>query len=72
MVHAWCKPPQSYPKGGGIGGRGGLNSVRSTLNPKSEDRRPKAEFTATPAQERPIGSGHSRVSAFGFQVDVRH
>ncbi len=72
VVHACCKPPQSCPKAGRIGGRGGLNSVRYSPNPKSEGRRPKeirrpkAESTAITALERPVGSSPVRVSVFGL------
>ena len=52
------------------GGRAALKSVRAIPNPRPEDRRPKetrrprSELIATPAEQQPIESGHSRNSDF--------
>ena len=52
--------------------RAALTSVRAVPNPRSEDRRPKetrrprSELRATPAEQQPIESGHSRNSDFGL------
>ena len=43
-------------------GRAALQSVRAIPNPRPEDRRPKSELIATPAEQPPIESGHSRNS----------
>ena len=47
--------------------RAALKSVRAILNPRPEDRRPKSELIATPAEQQPIESGHSRNSDFGLR-----
>ena len=44
--------------------RGSAQVTRT--QPKSETRRPKAEYTATLAESEPIGSSHSRISGFGL------
>ena len=50
--------------------RAALKSDRAIPNPRPEDRRPKetrrpkAELIATPAEQQPIESGHSRNSEF--------
>ena len=54
-------------------GRAALKSVRAIPNPRPEDRRPKetrrprSELIATPAEQPPIESGHSRNSGFGLR-----
>ena len=48
------------------GGRAALKSVRAIPNPRPEDRRPRSELIATPAEQQPIESGHSRNSDFGL------
>ena len=51
-----------------LGARAALKSVRAIPNPRSEDRRPKetrrpkSELIATPAEQLPFKSGHSRNS----------
>ena len=53
--------------------RAALKSVRAIPNPRPEDRRPKetrrpkSELIATPAEQQPIESGHSRNSDFGLR-----
>ena len=46
--------------------RAALKSVRAIPNPRPEDRRPKSELIATPAEQPPIEPGHSRNSEFGL------
>jgi hypothetical protein len=47
-------------------------AIRAIPNPRPEDRRPKetrrprSELIATPAEQQPIESGHSRDSGFGL------
>ena len=49
-----------------------LYRARAIPNPKPEDRRPKetrrpsSELIATPAEQQPVGLGHSRNSDFGL------
>ena len=42
--------------------RADLKSVRAIPNPRPEDRRPKSELIATPAEQQPIELGHARSS----------
>ena len=50
-------------------------AIRAIPNPRPEDRRPKetrrprSELIATPAEQQPIESGHSRNSGFGLLSD---
>src|ERR1035437_10128477 len=63
---------QGSAKAGAGRARVAVESVRAVLIPKTEGRRPKearrpkSESTATPMEQRTIGSGIPRISGFGL------
>jgi len=67
---ALCRLASLSP--GSLGCRAALKSARAIPNPRPEDRRPKetrrprSELRATPAEQQPVGLGHSRNSDFGL------